>query len=84
MNTGTITSKGQTTIPKKVREALGLKPGDVLRWSVENGRAVVRAKTRSAANLKGMLPKPAKSLTLEEMDAAVAKAVMERDARSRY
>lgn len=62
---------------------MGLKPGDVLRWSVENGKAVVRAKTRSAASSKGMLPKPAEPLTVEEMDAAIAQAVIERDARTR-
>jgi len=37
-----ITSKGQTTIPKEVRKALGLKPGDLLLWEVAEGKAVVR------------------------------------------
>jgi len=37
-----ITSKGQTTIPKEVRKALGLKPGDLLLWEVVEGKAVVR------------------------------------------
>jgi AbrB family looped-hinge helix DNA binding protein len=37
-----VTSKGQTTIPKEVREALGLKPGDLILWEVAEGRAVVR------------------------------------------
>ena len=31
-----ITSKGQTTLPKKVRDALGLQPGDKLRYAVLN------------------------------------------------
>jgi len=37
-----ITSKGQTTIPKEVRKALGLKPGALLLWEVVEGKAVVR------------------------------------------
>jgi antitoxin PrlF len=37
-----VTSKGQTTIPKEVREALGLEPGDLILWEVAEGRAVVR------------------------------------------
>jgi antitoxin PrlF len=37
-----VTSKGQTTIPKEVRKALGLKPGDLILWEVVEGRAVVR------------------------------------------
>ena len=37
-----VTSKGQTTIPKEVREALGLKPGDLILWEVAEGNALVR------------------------------------------
>ena len=38
----TLTSKGQVTVPKAVREALGLRQGDQLSWEVENGSARVR------------------------------------------
>ena len=42
MGTATITSKGQITIPKKVREALGLKAGDrVLFLPEEDGRVYI-------------------------------------------
>jgi AbrB family looped-hinge helix DNA binding protein len=37
----TITSKYQTTIPKDVRETLGLEVHDVLEWRMEKGKAVV-------------------------------------------
>jgi len=37
----TITAKYQTTIPKSVREALGISISDALEWTIEKGRAVV-------------------------------------------
>ena len=38
-----ITSKGQTTIPQEVRNALQVKPGDLITWQVEaDGTATVR------------------------------------------
>jgi antitoxin PrlF len=43
-----LTSKAQTVIPKAVREKLGLKPGDLLRYVVENDRIVIE-KVRSDA-----------------------------------
>jgi antitoxin PrlF len=41
MITSRLTSKAQTTIPQAVRKALGLRPGDALAYTVENGRAVL-------------------------------------------
>lgn len=38
----TVTVKYQTTVPKVVREALGISINDVIEWTVEKGRAVVR------------------------------------------
>ncbi|HEY0283040.1 MAG TPA: type II toxin-antitoxin system PrlF family antitoxin [Rhizomicrobium sp.] len=43
-----ITSKSQTVIPKAVREKLGLKPGDLLRY-VFDGKRVVIEKARAEA-----------------------------------
>ena len=37
-----VSERGQTVVPKEVREALGLKPGASLTWSVEDGVATVR------------------------------------------
>jgi len=53
-----ITSKGQVTIPKSVRDALGLQEGDELLFRVERSRAVV-AKTPDFLHLAGSVPVPA-------------------------
>lgn len=69
----TLTSKGQITIPKPARDALRLKTGDRVEFVLgDDGRLFLLSATRSAASLKGMLPKPRKTVTLEEMDAAIA------------
>ena len=48
MTFATITSKGQTTIPKSVRDAAGLRAGDRIHFAVlPDGTIIVRAKTRS-------------------------------------
>jgi antitoxin PrlF len=53
-----LTSKGQVTIPKSVREALGLREGDQLFFRVESSRALV-AKTPNFLDLAGSVPVPA-------------------------
>lgn len=53
-----VTSKGQVTIPKSVREALGLDAGDELVFRVERSRAVL-AKTPDLLELAGTVPVPA-------------------------
>jgi antitoxin PrlF len=72
MSVATLTSKGQTTIPRDVRRHLGLKPGDKLRFILEDdGRVVVVAATLPVSALLGVLPAPPKAVTLEEMRATV-------------
>ena len=41
MSTSTLTSKGQTTVPKEVREALDLEAGDKLSWEIRGGKVEV-------------------------------------------
>jgi antitoxin PrlF len=85
MPIATMTSKGQTTIPKAVRDYLNLKPGDQISYTIEDGgRVVLRAKNRSLKDLAGILKRPGqKTLTVEEMNEAIGRAVIENDARSR-
>ncbi len=70
----TITSKGQVTIPKAVRDALHLQSGDRLDFMIEaDGSVRIVPATSSVTELKGLVPPPDKPLTLEEMDEAIAK-----------
>ena len=69
----TLSPKGQITLPKDIREALELKPGDMVMLTVSNGRLIFSPKNvdfNSIANLLGTPPKgPA---TLEQIDETIA------------
>jgi antitoxin PrlF len=53
-----LSSKGQLTVPKAVRDALGLVEGDQVVFRV-NGRRAVLARTASLLDLAGTVPAPA-------------------------
>lgn len=55
--TGTITAKGQVTVPKAVRDALGLEEGDKVSFRIENGEAVV-SKIPNFIDLAGFIHVP--------------------------
>lgn len=54
----TVTSKGQVTIPKPVRDELGLQDGDRVLFRIVDGRAVL-ARTPDLLDLAGTVPVPA-------------------------
>ncbi len=68
-----ITSKGQTTLPKAVREALGVKPGDRIRYAIVDGK-VMMFPVLPAARLYGRLQYNGPPKTLEEIDRAIGDA----------
>ena len=52
----TLTSKGQTTIPKEIRDRLGMKAGDRMTFTLmPNGMVIMRVKNKSITQLAGML-----------------------------
>ena len=54
----TLTSKGQTTIPKQVRDALGMKAGDRITFTLlPDGVVLMRVKNKSVMNVAGSLRK---------------------------
>lgn len=71
MSESTITAKGQTTVPREVREKLGAGPGTKLMWHVmPDGSLIVRAKTLSILDLAGSLKAPkGKRVSIEDMNA---------------
>ena len=79
----TMTSKGQLTIPKDVRDQLGIEPGTRFFVTVRNGQVVAVPKNKKLADLAGILGRPpnGRSLSIEEIDDAIAEAVAEDDRR---
>ena len=72
----TITSKGQTTLPKPVRDALGVKPGDRVRYLILDDEVRI-VPMRPLARLFGMLKYDGPPKTLEDMERAVAEGASE-------
>lgn len=74
MATAVITSKGQITIPKSVRERMGVDAGDRVEFvETDNGVFTVVAATRDVKELKGIVPKPAKPVSVDDMNRAIAR-----------
>jgi AbrB family looped-hinge helix DNA binding protein len=74
MSTSTLTSKGQTTIPKDVRKRLNLHPGDRLEFVIdEDGRVLVLPASIDASELAGMLKSLARPVNVEDMNRAIRK-----------
>lgn len=82
--TSTLTSKNQTTLPKVVVEALGVKPSDKLVYEIEDGRIILRARTGRLADLLNeppLVPPPKRPFTVEEINAAISAAYAEHGMR---
>ena len=72
MNSSTISSKGQITIPVEVRRKLGLRRGDRLQFVItDDGSLVLRPATRDIRAIKGMIAKPDSPVSLEDMEQAI-------------
>jgi antitoxin PrlF len=65
-----LSSKGQATIPKAVRERLHLKPGDRFKFFFHPDGVLILPRVPTT-RLKGMIPKPARPVSLAEIDAAI-------------
>ncbi len=82
---GRMTSKGQTTVPKQVRDFLGLEEGSQIEWVVDDGKAIVKPRTPlRAVDLANFLGKPPKGAgaTIKDLDEAIGQAVVERFERA--
>jgi len=59
----TMTSKGQTTVPKEVREALDLEPGAKIRWELRGGKVAVSTERPALYKLQGFIKHGPDALT---------------------
>jgi AbrB family looped-hinge helix DNA binding protein len=67
-----VSSRGQTTIPKEFRDQLGIVEGTELIWVLKNGQITVEPKTRRLADYAGILGNPlGRAVSVEEMNDAI-------------
>jgi len=79
---GTISRKGQITIPKEIREALGLRPGTRVRFEVKEGYAVLKPEPKSRVDaLFGVLRSEVPFPGIEEEEEAIERAWAEEAGR---
>ena len=70
----TLTSKGQTTIPRKIRVYLGLNVGDKLEFIIdEDGKVILQLINVDVKELKNVLPRTKKKASIEDMNKAIRK-----------
>ena len=78
MTESTITVKGQTTLPKSVRESLAVEAGDKVRYVVLD-EGVLIVPVRPTSQLFGSLKYDGPPVSLEEMDDAIAQGAMDSE-----
>jgi AbrB family looped-hinge helix DNA binding protein len=84
MPSAKITSKGQITVPKAVRERLNVGPGDSVVFREQaDGSIVLEAESRDVMALAGSIKPGVKGVTLAHMADAVEQAAIARNKRSR-
>lgn len=72
MSISTVTSKGQITIPITVRKRLDLNPGDKVNFFItDSGVVVFQPAKKEISELKGIIPKPEKPVTLEDIEQTI-------------
>lgn len=82
MSTATVTTKGQVTIPKSIRDALGVEAGDRLEFLVRpDGVVELFARTRDLMSLAGLLGSPGPTCSAD-LDEAIAAGIVDEFERS--
>ena len=72
----TMTTKGQVTVPREIRDRLGIKSGDKMAFTMlSDGTVVMRPKTRRLADLAGSLTRPGQpGVAVDDMNPFAASA----------
>ncbi len=68
----TVSSKGQVVIPGDVRRRLGLVQGSILRFVVDSDGVRLLPAAGDVRRLKGRLPAPPRTVSVDDMNAAIA------------
>ncbi|OIP44411.1 MAG: AbrB family transcriptional regulator [Deltaproteobacteria bacterium CG_4_10_14_3_um_filter_60_8] len=72
MATATITSKGQITVPKNIRDHMHVDKGDRVEFLLDDqGVVTIWPVTAEVITLKGMVPKPRKPVSIQDMNSAI-------------
>jgi len=80
-----ITVKGQATIPKPIREHLGLQPGDRVKFFVHPDGSVVLLPKISASAVRGLVKsRNRRPVTTEQMNLAAGDGAVNRNSRRRH
>jgi AbrB family looped-hinge helix DNA binding protein len=67
-----ITTKGQITVPKPIREHLNLAKGDRIEFLIgPNGKVTLMPASADVRELKGLVPKPRKPVTVDDMKRSI-------------
>lgn len=81
MAQSTMTSKGQTTIPREIRAALGIQAGDKLEFEVEGDHATIRVHP-GLRSLRGALSSTrGKGLSFDQIRESIARRARQRRGR---
>ena len=84
MATATMTTKGQITVPKEVREALNLQPGDLVDFVLTRDRvAEMHPRNRKLEDLIGMIKYDGPRISIEEMSGLGPSRVLRKSRRKR-
>lgn len=75
MSTSILTKKGQTTIPKNVRAALGLEPNDRILYVIEGAKVTLKPLKGNILDLRGSVPTKDKPLDFEKIRTETRKKI---------
>ena len=79
MASATITSQGQITLPKAIRDRLGVKSGDRVAFRErDDGSIVVEADAVDLRSLRGVIRTRVRGVSLDDMNAAIRRAAVKR------
>ncbi len=78
MPRSTLTSKGQITLPKEIREHLALETGDRVNFEIREGIVVLEPETTDIRTLRGIVKHRGRRVSLEDMQEAIRRGASRR------